>query len=149
MGFLLQLMELGYYILDCGKFYVMHDVTQKLLLMHRTVEILLAYLNFYAYISLVVVSLFLADACLMVIWLFVCSWQLAFAGYHYLRTLLVCEICKRRKWLNYYNQVVLLTKTSNCFRLYQVLCVHILYLKCKDTMLTVYKITLETWDDIL
>ena len=118
-------------------------------------------------------SLFLADACLyfilfyhtiilsyfyiyiipiilfLVIWLFVCSWQLVFAGYHYLRTLLVCEICKRRKWLNYYNLVGLLTKTSNCFRLYQVPCVHIFYLKCKDTMLTVYDITLETWDDIL
>ena len=36
-------------LMDCDKFYVMHDVTQKPLLVHRAVEILLAYLNFYAF----------------------------------------------------------------------------------------------------
>ena len=42
-------------LMDCDKFYVMHDVIQKPLLMHRTVEIVLAYLNFYAHVLLVVV----------------------------------------------------------------------------------------------
>ena len=46
-------------MMDCGKFYVMRDVTQKPLLMHRIVEIVLAYLNCYAHVLLVMVFILL------------------------------------------------------------------------------------------
>ena len=52
--------------------------------MHRTVGIVLVYLNCHSYISrLWWFSLFLADSHLVVISLFVCNWSLVDAGYYY------------------------------------------------------------------
>ena len=58
--------------------------------MHRTVGLVLVYLNCHTYI-LFVVAFTLVDRlmCLVVICLFVCSWWLVFAGYYYCYWLLL------------------------------------------------------------
>ena len=51
--------------------------------MHRTVSIVLAYLNFYVYILFVVVSLLLVYLGLVASRMVVCSRWLVIAGYYY------------------------------------------------------------------
>ena len=82
-------------LIDYGKFHVTHDVTIfslwmpvmspqiKPLLVHRTVGVVLAYLNHHVCISFVVVFTLLVDLCPVAICLFVWNWLFIVAGYHY------------------------------------------------------------------
>ena len=114
--------------------------------MHRIVAMVVAHLIVMCIFCLWWFSLFLADLCLVVICLFVCSQALVVASYHVLLTLLIWQPAiavnqgRRSRWFIIRLVNNQLGETGNCFRHKMYMC--ILYLRCEDTILVILCSTL-------